>query len=116
MSTLPALDPQQLRDQFPGLAGTAHGRPFVYLDSAATAQKPLAVIERMDRFLRNEYGTVHRGLYERSVGSTKAYEQARQRVATFLHARSEREIVFTMGCTDAINLVAWSWGRRGMWR
>jgi cysteine desulfurase/selenocysteine lyase len=111
-----ALDPHAIRAQFPGLQGTAHGKPFVYLDSAATTQKPLAVIERMDRFLRSEYGTVHRGLYERSVRSTQLYEEARHTVARFVGARSEREIVFTMGCTDAINLVAWSWGRRNLRR
>jgi len=105
-----------IRAQFPGLSGTANGKPFVYLDSAATAQKPLAVIERMDRFLREEYGTVHRGLYARSVRSTQAYEQARHTVATFLGAPSEKNIVFTMGCTDAINLVAWSWGRKHLKR
>ncbi len=108
------LDVAAIRAQFPGLAGTAHGKPLVYLDSAATAQKPEAVIARMDRFLRTEYGTVHRGLYERSVRSTKLYEDARKTVARFVNAGSEREIVFTMGCTDAINLVAWSWGRANL--
>ncbi len=106
-----AIDPTALRAEFPGLAGTANGKPFVYLDSAASAQKHRLVIERMDRFLRLEYGTVHRGLYARSVLSTQAYEQARISVQRFLNAGSEREVVFTMGCTDAINLVAWSWGR-----
>jgi len=105
------FDPDAIRAEFPGLAGTANGKPFVYLDSAATAQKHVSVIERMDRFLRSEYGTVHRGLYARSVRSTQLYEQARVQVQRFLNAGSEREIVFTMGCTDAINLVAWSWGR-----
>jgi cysteine desulfurase/selenocysteine lyase len=108
------IDPHQLRAEFPGLAGTANGRPFVYLDSAASAQKHRSVIERMDRFLRAEYGTVHRGLYARSVLSTQAYEQARISVARFLNAGSEREVVFTAGCTDAINLVAWSWGRANL--
>jgi cysteine desulfurase / selenocysteine lyase len=106
------LDVDAIREQFPGLKGTAHGKPFTYLDSAATAQKPLAVIETMDQFLRHDYGTVHRGLYARSVASTKAYEHARQTVAQFINAPSEKNIVFTMGCTDAINLVAWSWGRK----
>ena len=105
-----SLDVAAIRAQFPGLAG------MTYLDSGATAQKPLAVIERMDRFLRHEYGTVHRGLYRRSVQSTQMYEEARHRVAHFLNAASEREIVFTMGCTDAINLVAWSWGRKHLKR
>jgi cysteine desulfurase / selenocysteine lyase len=109
-----AIDPNLLRAEFPGLEGTANGKPFVYLDSAASAQKHRSVIERMDRFLRSEYGTVHRGLYARSVLSTQAYEQARISVARFLNAGSEREVVFTMGCTDAINLVAWSWGRANL--
>lgn len=104
------INPYEIRQQFPGLQGLANGKPFTYLDSAATTQKPLAVIERMDRFLRQEYGTVHRGLYARSVRSTELYEQARRTVARFLNA-GEGEVVFTGGCTDAINLVAWSWGR-----
>ncbi len=106
------LNVPAIRAQFPGLQGLANGKPFTYLDSGATAQKPLAVIERMDRFLRTEYGTVHRGLYARSVDSTRAYEQARLSVARFVKAPDEKNIVFTMGCTDAINLVAWSWGRK----
>lgn len=106
-----SYDVDAVRAQFPGLAGNVRGKPFTYLDTAATAQKPLTVIERMDRFLREEYGTVHRGLYQRSVLSTKLYEDARQTVARFLNAQRD-EIVFTMGTTDAINLVAWSWGRR----
>src|SRR5258708_13605143 len=108
------FDPYIIRSEFQGLGGPAHGKPLVYLDSAASAQKHISVIERMDHFLRAEYGTVHRGLYARSVQSTQAYEQARHSVARFLGAASEREIVFTMGCTDAINLVAWSWGRRNL--
>ena len=103
------LDPTAIRAQVPGLQQPVRGCRFAYLDTAATAQKPLAVIERMDRFLREDYGTVHRGLYERSVRSTAAYEDARSAVAAFLGAPRE-EIVFTGGCTDAMNLVAWSWG------
>ena len=99
------LDVAGIRAQFPGLAG------MTYLDSAATAQKPDVVIRRMDHFLRHEYGTVHRGLYRRSVRSTQLYEEARAVVAAFLHAPDPANIVYTMGCTDAINLVAWSWGR-----
>jgi cysteine desulfurase/selenocysteine lyase len=105
------LDVARIRAQFPALQLPANGKPFTYLDSGATAQKPLAVIERMDRFLRAEYGTVHRGLYSRSVESTRMYEQARVSIARFLNAPDEKNIVFTMGCTDAINLVAWAWGR-----
>lgn len=105
------LDSDQIRAQFPGLDDESHGKPLVYLDTAATAQKPLAVIECMDDFLRHKYGTVHRGLYQRSIASTQAYEAARSTVAQFLNAPDPDNIVFTMGCTDAINLVAWSWGR-----
>jgi cysteine desulfurase / selenocysteine lyase len=105
-----STDLDAIRAQFPGLHDVRDGKPLVYLDSAATAQKPLAVIERCDRFLRHEYGTVHRGLYHRSVQSTKAYEDARVAVARFVGA-APGTIVFTMGCTDAVNLVAWSWGR-----
>lgn len=110
------LDVAAIRAQFPALHLPSNGKPFTYLDSGATAQKPLAVIERMDRFLRQEYGTVHRGLYARSVESTRMYEQARISVARFLKAPDEKNIVFTMGCTDAINLVAWSWGRKHLKR
>lgn len=110
-SAMSSLDVAAIRAQFPGLSEEHHGKPLAYLDSAATAQKPLAVIEAMDHFLREQYGTVHRGLYRRSVASTRRYEDARRTVARFLHAPSEKSIVFTMGCTDAINLVAWSWGR-----
>ncbi len=106
-----SLDVAAIRAQFPALNDIHQGKPLAYLDSAATAQKPLAVIEAMDHFLREQYGTVHRGLYRRSVASTRRYEDARRTVARFLHAPSEKSIVFTMGCTDAINLVAWSWGR-----
>ncbi len=105
------LDTEAIRKQFPGLDDESHGKPLVYLDTAASAQKPLAVIERMDSFLRHDYGTVHRGLYQRSIASTQSYEDARATVAKFLNAPSVDNIVFTMGCTDAINLVAWSWGR-----
>ncbi|TVR12366.1 MAG: cysteine desulfurase [Planctomycetota bacterium] len=99
-----------LRGQFPGLDDSQKGRPYVYLDSAATAQKHISVIERMDHFLRHEYGTVHRGLYRRSAIATQLYEEARNTVAAFFNAQGQN-IVFTMGATDAINLVAWSWGR-----
>jgi cysteine desulfurase/selenocysteine lyase len=104
------FDVVAIRAQFPGLDGLVRGKPFTYLDTAATAQKPLAVIERMDRFLRSEYGTVHRGMYHRSVQSTRLYEEARATTARFLNTQPE-QIVFTGGCTDAINLVAHAWGR-----
>ena len=97
------------RSDFPGMV-TAEGAPWHYLDTAATAQKPRAVIEAMSRALGPDYATVHRGLYARSAQMTLAYEAARRRVAEFIGAASETEIVFVRGATEAINLVAASWG------
>jgi len=97
------------RNDFPGLV-TAEGRPWHYLDTAATAQKPRPVIEAVVRALGEDYATVHRGVYARSAEMTLAYEGARRRVARFLGAGSEDEIVFVRGATEGINLVASSWG------
>ncbi len=94
---------------FPGLL-TSEGAPWHYLDTAATAQKPQAVIDAMSRALGRDYATVHRGVYGRSAHMTLAYEAARRRVAQFIGAGSENEIVFVRGATEAINLVASSWG------
>ena len=99
------LSPNGIRDQFPGLAGNWH-----YLDTAATAQKPQVVIDAMARAMGEDFATVHRGVYARSANMTLAYEAARRRVATFIGAASENEIVFVRGATEAINLVANSWG------
>ncbi|MFZ1743504.1 MAG: SufS family cysteine desulfurase [Pontixanthobacter sp.] len=94
---------------FPGLL-TPDGKPWHYLDTAATAQKPQAVIDAMSNALGRDYATVHRGVYSRSANMTIAYEAARRRVADFIGAKSENEIVFVRGATEAINLVAQSWG------
>ena len=99
-----------VRAEFPGLDDARNGKPFAYLDTAATAQKPRCVIERMTALLGAEYGTVHRGLYRRAAHTTKLYEDARTTVARFVNAERS-EIVFTGGCTDALNLVAHAWGR-----
>jgi cysteine desulfurase/selenocysteine lyase len=96
------------RADFPGLL-TPQGEPWHYLDSAATAQKPRQVIDALARALGPDYATVHRGVYSRSAEMTLAYEAARRRVASFLGGR-EDEIVFTRGATEAINLVAQTWG------
>lgn len=93
-----------LKDQFPGLAGNWH-----YLDTAATAQKPAAVIDATVRAMGADYATVHRGVYARSADMTLAFEAARRRTASFMNA-SEDEIVYTRGATEAINLVAKTWG------
>jgi len=101
-----------LAADFPGLL-TRDGAPWHYLDTAATAQKPRAVIDAMARALGEDYATVHRGVYSRSAEMTLAYENARKRIAAFLGGREE-EIVFTRGATEAINLVANSWGRANL--
>lgn len=95
--------------QFPGLK-TPAGDVWHYLDTAATAQKPQAVIDAMSNAMGRDYATVHRGVYSRSAEMTLAYEAARRRVASFIGARSENEIVFVRGATEGINLVAQSWG------
>jgi cysteine desulfurase/selenocysteine lyase len=94
---------------FPGLV-TADGEPWHYLDTAASAQKPQVVIDAMTRALGRDYATVHRGVYGRSAQMTLGYEAARRRVAEFIGAKSENEVVFVRGATEAINLVASSWG------
>ncbi|MDJ0978524.1 MAG: SufS family cysteine desulfurase [Erythrobacter sp.] len=101
-----------LRADFPGLV-TRDGAPWHYLDTAATAQKPRGVIDAMTRALGEDYATVHRGVYARSAEMTLAYETARRRIAQFIGGKEE-ELVFTRGATEAINLVANSWGRANL--
>lgn len=100
------------RQDFPGLL-TSTGEPWHYLDTAATAQKPRAVIDAMARALGEDYATVHRGVYSRSAEMTLAYEAARRRIAAFIGGQ-ESEVVFTRGATEAINLLANSWGRANL--
>lgn len=95
---------------FPIFNRKIHGHPLVYLDSAATTQKPQAVIDAITRFYEQEYGTVHRAVYTLAASATERYEAVRSQVAEFLNAASSQEIVFTRGTTDAINLVAHSYG------
>jgi cysteine desulfurase/selenocysteine lyase len=104
-----AADALGAKADFPGLRN-ADGSAWHYLDSAATAQKPQVVIDAVTRAIGVDYATVHRGVYTRSAEMTLGYEAARRRVAAFLGAASEHEIVFTRGATEAINLVAQSWG------
>jgi len=103
---------RDLRAEFPGLR-TADGKPWHYLDTAATAQKPQSVIDAMARALGEDYATVHRGVYSRSAEMTLAYEAARRTIAQLIGGQ-EQEIVFTRGATEAINLVANSWGRANL--
>nr|WP_298794398.1 cysteine desulfurase [uncultured Acetobacter sp.] len=104
------LDVAAIRQQFPILSQKVHDRPLVFLDSAASAQKPEAVIEAMARTMRCQYANIHRGLYWMSERTTEAYEAVRDQVARFLNAPSREEIVFTRNSTEAINLVAHSFG------
>ncbi len=104
------LDAEAVRADFPILNVKIHGKPLVYLDNAASSQKPLQVLEAMDRYYRELNANVHRGVHHLSEESTRRYEGARRRVARFINARSDKEIVWTRNATEAINLVAYSWG------
>lgn len=98
------------RNDFPILSESVNGKPIAFLDTASSAQKPMAVIERMRDVMSHHYANIHRGLYHFSQVTTQEYEAVRGKVADFLNAPSEREIVFTRNTTEAINLVAQSWG------
>ncbi len=111
-SSTPSLDVEALRHDFPILARKVHGRPLVYLDNAATTQKPTPVIEAATDLYARYYGNIHRGVHELSVQATDAYERAREKVRAFLNAAETREIVFVRGTTEAINLVAQTLGRQ----
>ena len=100
----------RIRDQFPTLHQQVNGHPLVYLDNAATTQKPRSVISALDRFYEKDNSNVHRGLHALSMRATDDYEGARARVATFVNAAAPEEIIFTRGTTESINLVAASWG------
>ncbi|MDE0391843.1 MAG: cysteine desulfurase [Rhodospirillales bacterium] len=104
------FDAERARADFPILSRTVHGKPLAFLDSGASAQKPRAVIDAISQCYEAEYANIHRGVYELSAKSTEAYEGARARVQRFVNAGSASEIVFTKGATEAINLVATSWG------
>ncbi len=110
-ATPPALDLETLRKQFPILARRVHDRPLVYLDSAASSQKPACVIEAIVDYYTRYNSNVHRGVHTLSEEATAAYERARVKVRDFVRASSQREIVFVRGTTEAINLVAQAWAR-----
>ena len=106
-----SLDLEKIRADFPILTQSVHGKPLIYLDNAATAQKPAAVIETLDRYYRKYNANIHRGVHTLSEKATTAYEGARRSVQHFVNAGSEQEVIFTRGTTEAINLVAYSYGR-----
>ncbi len=107
----PGYDVERVRAEFPILASSVHGKPLVYLDNAATTQKPRAVIDAEREYYEQTNANIHRGVHALSERATAAFEGARERVRRFLNADSTREIVFTRGTTEAINLVAQSYGR-----
>lgn len=115
MSTHPAVkngayDVERVRQDFPALAMQVYGKPLVYLDNAASAQKPSAVLDRMTQAYTSEYANVHRGLHYLANAATEAYEGGRTKVAQFINAARTEEVIFTRNATEAINLVASSWG------
>ncbi len=103
-------DVNRIREDFPALALEVYGKPLVYLDNAASAQKPRAVLDRLERAYTAEYSNVHRGLHYLANAATEAYEGAREKVRAFLNAEKPQEIIFTRNATEAINLVAYTFG------
>ena len=101
----------QIRKDFPMLKKTMHGKPLIYFDSAATAQKPQSVIDTLTNFYTDHYGTVHRAVYELAVHSTQSYQATREKARQFINAKSVDEIIFTRGTTESINLIATSFGK-----
>ncbi|GIK38221.1 MAG: cysteine desulfurase [Chloroflexota bacterium] len=104
------FDVQRIRQDFPILQQQVNGKPLIYLDSTASSQKPLCVIEAMNTYYREYHANVHRGIYQISEKASEAYETARKKVGRFINARSWREVIFTRNATESINLVAYSWG------
>lgn len=108
------FDVNRVRADFPVLSRTVGKNPLTFLDSGASAQKPRVVIDRINRYYSEEHANIHRGVYRLSEDATKAYEHAREQVAKFLNAPESREVIFTRGATEAVNLVAASWGRANL--
>ena len=112
---LHVLNVNQIRKDFPILQRTTHDeRPLVYLDSTATSQKPLAVLEAMDNYYRCSNANIHRGVHTLAEEATALYEQAREKIAGFINAPSARQIIYTRNTTESINLVAYSWARSNL--
>src|SRR5881628_740610 len=106
-----SYDVTRIRQDFPALAMQVYGKPLIYLDNAASAQKPQAVLDRLSQAYTTEYANVHRGLHYLANAATEAYEGAREKVRAFLNANRAEEIVFTRNATEAINLVAYTFAR-----
>jgi cysteine desulfurase/selenocysteine lyase len=106
-----AFDPQLLRNDFPMLGRKMNDHPFIYLDNAATTQKPKAVIDAITKFYSEEYATVHRAFYEYAVISTEKYSESRRSIQRFINAKHEEEIIFTRGTTESLNIIALTYAR-----
>ena len=111
-----AYDVDRVWRDFPILARQVHGKPLVFLDSAASSQRPQSVIDAVNEYERLHHANVHRGVHQLSQEATAMFEHARERVRGFVNAASTREVIFTRGTTEAINLVAQSWGRNQLKR
>ena len=105
------FDVARIRQDFPALQETVHGKPFVFLDSAASSQKPVQVLDAMDSVYRTTYANVHRGVYCNSEHATELYDQAREKIARFIGSPSPEQIIFVRNATEGLNLVAYSYGR-----
>jgi cysteine desulfurase / selenocysteine lyase len=119
MSTLTSavsagLDVARIREDFPVLKQTIHGKPLVYLDNAATSQKPRAVVDAVRKFYEVDCANIHRGVHELSQRSTAAYEETRAKLKKFINSRTKNELIFVRGTTEGINLVASAWGRKNI--
>jgi cysteine desulfurase/selenocysteine lyase len=110
------MNVEKIREDFPILSRTVRGKPLVYLDSAATSQKPQAVIDSVSDFYSRYNANVHRAIYELGEEATRAYEGAREKIAQFIHARSPNEVAFTKSTTESINTIAYGWGIKGKLR
>src|SRR3989337_2843879 len=110
-SSSQSFDVERVRQDFPILKQRVHGKPLVYLDNGATSQKPQVVIDTLERYYKSENSNIHRGVHYLSELATSSYEGAREKIRQFLNAESGHEIVFVRGTTEAINLVAQSYGR-----
>src|SRR5271165_6238750 len=109
-----SFDVAKIRDEFPVLKQSIHGHPLVYLDSAATAQKPFAVIDAIRWFHEVDCANIHRGVHELSQRATAAYEETRAKAKRYLNSHGTEELIFVRGTTEGINLVASCWGRKNV--
>jgi cysteine desulfurase/selenocysteine lyase len=114
IEVLDAVELEEIRDDFPVLRQKVHGKPLIYLDNAATSQKPRAVIDALNDYYQRYNANVHRGLHALAERATREYERAREKVAKFINAPSPECVIFTRGTTEAVNLVAYSWARNNL--